>query len=181
MEERNPVALNEEEFVFRAIKRLRKPPYKGIHSVFSGFNQAFKEQFAKNPVEVTNRMAQEGKIVTRPVRGGVMLYLPTEAPVSPQKGALQKILGSEDLRERLRIGPGRVDRITALLLDPNSRIVNDLLKVVAKYGTPEEINAKAAEAGKFENLMSRLEQEKSPYLADLKWLIAQRDAEAFVT
>ena len=69
MEERNPVALNEEEFVFRAIKRLRKPPYKGIHSVFSGFNQAFKEQFAKNPVEVTNRMAQEGKIVTRPVRG----------------------------------------------------------------------------------------------------------------
>ena len=43
MEEKNPVALNEEEFVFRAIKRLRKPPYKGIHSVYSGFNQAFKE------------------------------------------------------------------------------------------------------------------------------------------
>ena len=87
MDEKTPVALNEEEFVFRAIKRLRKPPYKGIHSVFSGFNQAFKEQFGKNPIEVTNRMAQEGKIMTRPVRGGVMLYLPTEAPVSPQKGA----------------------------------------------------------------------------------------------
>ena len=110
-----------------------------------------------------------------------MLYLPGEAPLSPQKGALQKILGPEELRERLRIGPGRLDEINALLLDPQSRIVNDLLKVIAKYGTPEEINAKAAEAGKFENLMGRLEKEKSPYLADLKWLIAQRDAGAFVT
>ena len=95
MEEKNPVALNEEEFVFRAIKRLRKPPYKGIHSVYSGFNQAFKEQFGKNPIEVTNRMAQEGKIVTRPVRGGVMLYIPGDAP-KPNESVLQKILASEE-------------------------------------------------------------------------------------
>jgi hypothetical protein len=85
--------LQELEFVQRAITRLRKEPYKGIHSVYSGFNKAFKDYFNSNPVEATTRLAAEGKLVTRPVRGGVMLYLPGEAP--PPKGsdtALEKIL-----------------------------------------------------------------------------------------
>jgi len=38
--EESTAKISEEEFVFRAIKRLRKPPYRGIHSVYSGFNQA---------------------------------------------------------------------------------------------------------------------------------------------
>jgi len=38
MEEKIP----EYEFVIRAKKRPKKPPYKGIHSVYNGFNQAFK-------------------------------------------------------------------------------------------------------------------------------------------
>ena len=47
--------------------------------MYSGFNSAFKKYFdGENPVEVTNRLAQEGKIVLRPVKGGVMLYLPEE-------------------------------------------------------------------------------------------------------
>ena len=57
--------ISEYEFVVRAIKTLAKPPYKGIHSVYSGFNQAFREYFGTNPVEATTRLAQEGKIVTR--------------------------------------------------------------------------------------------------------------------
>jgi len=59
--------LNHEEFIRRAIVSLRKEGYKGIHSVYSGFNSAFKKYFnGENPVEVTNRLAQEGKIVVRP-------------------------------------------------------------------------------------------------------------------
>jgi hypothetical protein len=77
MEER----LSHEEFVKKAIVSLRKEGYKGIHSVYSGFNEAFKKYFTgENPVEVTNRLSGEGKIVIRPVKGGVMLYLPEEAP-----------------------------------------------------------------------------------------------------
>jgi len=95
MSEEGKGGISEEEFVYRAIKRLRKPPYRGIHSVFSGFNQAFKEHFSKNPIEATQKLAGEGKIVTRPVKGGVMLYLPEDAP-QPQKGVLQKILGPEE-------------------------------------------------------------------------------------
>ena len=73
--------LSHEEFVKKAIVSLRKEGYKGIHSVYSGFNEAFKKYFdGENPVELTNKLASEGKIIVRPVRGGVMLYLPEDAP-----------------------------------------------------------------------------------------------------
>jgi len=87
----------------------------------------------------------------------------------------------EKLRAQLRLSEKRLDEINAMLLDPECKVVNDFLDVMAKYGTPEEINAKAAEAGKLENLLSRLEKEKSPYLADIQWLMAQRDAGVFIS
>lgn len=80
--------LSYEEFVKKAIVSLRKEGYKGIHSVYSGFNNAFKKYFdGENPVEVTNKLAHEGKIVVRPVKGGVMLYLPEEAPLTKDTAA----------------------------------------------------------------------------------------------
>ena len=54
--------LTEEEFVLQAIKKLRKEPFRGIHSVYSGFNEAFRKYFGTNPVEVTSRLAGEGKL-----------------------------------------------------------------------------------------------------------------------
>lgn len=75
--------MNHEEFVKKAIVSLRKEGYKGIHTVFSGFNEAFKKYFnGENPVEITNRLSSEGKIIIRPVKGGVMLYLPEDAPAA---------------------------------------------------------------------------------------------------
>ncbi len=80
--------LGYEEFVKKAIVSLRKEGYKGIHSVYSGFNNAFKKYFdGENPVEVTNNLAREGKIVVRPVKGGVMLYLPEDAPLTKDTAA----------------------------------------------------------------------------------------------
>ena len=87
--------MSESEFVIRAIKKLRKPPYKGIHTVYSGFNQAFREYFNKDPVEATTKLTQEGKIVTRPVKGGVTLYLPEDAPPG-SRSVLNKILEEAD-------------------------------------------------------------------------------------
>jgi hypothetical protein len=81
----------------------------------------------------------------------------------------------------LLIPEDRLADINDVLLDPKSRVVSDLLAVVAKYGTPEEINAKAVEAGKLPNLMARLKKQGSPYIADVEWLIAQRDKGAFVS
>jgi len=79
--------VGEEEFVLRAIERLRKPGSQGIHSVFSGFNQAFRSYYeGADPVAATTRLAKEGKIESRPVRGGVMLYKPGEGPTARDAG-----------------------------------------------------------------------------------------------
>jgi hypothetical protein len=73
--------LSAEEFVKLAIARLRLENYKGIHSVYSGFNEAFKSYFdGANPIDATGELARLGKITLRPVKGGVMLYLPGEGP-----------------------------------------------------------------------------------------------------
>jgi hypothetical protein len=89
--------LTEEEFVLQAIRKLRKEPYRGIHSVYSGFNEAFRKYFGANPVEATSRLAAEGKIETRPFKGGVMLFLSGEAPKRPStEEILQLILGPEN-------------------------------------------------------------------------------------
>jgi hypothetical protein len=85
-----------------------------------------------------------------------------------------------DLRERLKIDSRRLDEINAFLLDPDNALVNKILAIVEKHGGPEEINRKAAEARRLENLLGRLKAEKSPYLADLEWLTARRDEGAFV-
>jgi hypothetical protein len=46
-------------------------------------------------VEATTKLAQEGKIVSGPVKGGATLYLPEDAP-SQSKGVLDEILGGDD-------------------------------------------------------------------------------------
>ena len=86
--------LTHEEFIKKAIVDLRKDGYKGIHTVYSGFNSAFKRYFDNaDPIEATNKMAAEGNIVIRPVKGGVMLYLPEDAPAAKDVGdeALKKM------------------------------------------------------------------------------------------
>ncbi len=85
-----------------------------------------------------------------------------------------------DLRQRLTIPSSRLDDLNALLADSNSRVVNDLLAVVAKYGTPEEINAKARAAREKPALLERVKAANPAYLDDLKWLEEQCQRGAFV-
>ena len=59
-------------------------------------------------------------------------------------------------RDKLRIPEARLQEINALLLDPKNQAVSAFLEVVARYGTPEEINRKAVEARKLPNLLARL-------------------------
>ncbi len=86
--------LSYEEFIRQAILKLRAGNYKGIHSVYSGFNEAFRKYYdGVNPVEVTNRLAKEKKITIRPVKGGVMLYLPEDAPHTARADQALKKMG----------------------------------------------------------------------------------------
>jgi hypothetical protein len=88
---------------------------------------------------------------------------------------------SNGIRGKLAIENKRLDEINAFLMDPKNKLVNDLLAVIEKYGGPEEINRKAKESGKIENLMERLLEKKSSYVKDLEWLIEQKDNGAFIT
>ncbi len=86
-----------------------------------------------------------------------------------------------DLRSLLQIPTSRLDAINSVLLDPNSRVMNDMLAVIAKYGTPEEINRKHRESRKLENLFKQVEAKAPEYIKDLNWLIEQRDKGAFIS
>ena len=90
-------------------------------------------------------------------------------------------MSPDPIRERLQIAPDRLEAINAILLDPNMQVVNDFLDVVAQYGTPEEINAQAAEARHLPNLLQKVAAHTPHYLEDLNWMIAQRDAGVFIS
>jgi hypothetical protein len=85
-----------------------------------------------------------------------------------------------DFRTLLQIPASRLEAVNSVLLDPNSRVMNDFLAVVAKYGTPEEINRKHVESRKMENLFKQVKAKSPEYIQDLNWLIEQRDHGAFI-
>jgi len=85
------------------------------------------------------------------------------------------------LRKRLEIREENLRKINEFILNEDNPLVNGLLEIVEKYGSVDEINKKAKEACKLENLMTRLKTRNSPYVEDLEWLIKQRDKEAFIS
>lgn len=69
-------------------KRNKNPEYKGVHVVFSGFNEAFRTYFGytkEKSREVLDSLKAAGKIAIIPCRGGAMAYLPEDAP-KPEEG-----------------------------------------------------------------------------------------------
>jgi hypothetical protein len=83
-------------------------------------------------------------------------------------------------RKLLKIPSDRLKVINEVLLG-DTKVINAFLDVVAKYGTPEEINRKHRAARKMSNLFKLVEERNPAYIQDLNWLIEQRDKGAFVT
>jgi len=86
-----------------------------------------------------------------------------------------------EILEKLRIKEENLREINSFLLMEGNPLVDSFLKIVEKYGGVDEINRKAREAQKVENIMEKLEKRGSPYVKDLEWLIDQRDNDAFVS
>jgi hypothetical protein len=146
--------LTEEEFVLQAIKRLRKEPFRGIHSVYSGFNEAFRKYFGTNPVEATSRLAAEGKIETRLFKGGVMFFLPGEAPKRASADEIVQLIsdsGNRSLSDEEFV----VEGIKKLRREPYKGIhsvfsgLNDAFRKQFNKD-PVEFTGKLASAGKIE-------------------------------
>ena len=86
-----------------------------------------------------------------------------------------------DLRQRLKVRNRNLEEINNFLLKEGNPLVDGLLRVIEKYGGVDEINRRAQETRKFENLMGRLRVKNSPFVKDLEWLIEQRDKGAFIS
>ena len=85
------------------------------------------------------------------------------------------------LREKVKISEKHLEEINAYLLDPNNKLINDLLDVIEKYGGVDEINRKGEEAGKLDTILGKLREKKSPYMKDLEWLTEKRDNNEFIS
>lgn len=94
--------MNYEEFMEKAIKSLREPPYKGIHVVYSNFNNAFRQYYDEDPRPIIDKMVADGFLVSRPARGGAIIMLAADADEKMKKvdngtsAALAKILTQND-------------------------------------------------------------------------------------
>ena len=86
-----------------------------------------------------------------------------------------------DLQQRLEIPKAYLDSVNQILLDPNSEVMQKFLAVVAKYGTPEEINRKHRQSRRLENLLDLVAKKSPTAVNDLKWLMEQRDKGAFIS
>jgi hypothetical protein len=86
-----------------------------------------------------------------------------------------------DLINRLAISNEKVAEINSLITDPDTKVMKDFFAVVSRYGTPEEINQKAAQARQLPNLLDKVKATKPAYLKDLEWLKEQREQQAFIS
>jgi len=81
--------VTQKQFVYTAVEKLRKPYTNkkgeqvnpsGIHTVYSGFNQAFKDYFGADPIKAVNGLIDKGELEGHPAKGGFMIYKPGEMP-----------------------------------------------------------------------------------------------------
>ena len=82
--------LTFEEFTKRGIVKLRKDNFKGIHNVYSGFNEAAKGYFGwtkEQLIEATNKLVEGNIIDIRTTKDGFTLYLKGEKPENGNSSA----------------------------------------------------------------------------------------------
>ena len=86
-----------------------------------------------------------------------------------------------DHREKLEINEDSLREIKDFLQRKDNPLVGKVLEVIEKYGGVDEINRRANEAAKVDNLINRLRKKNSSFVKDLEWLAQQRDEHAFIS
>jgi hypothetical protein len=84
------------------------------------------------------------------------------------------------LQSSLKIPASRLEAINDVLLDTGMTVMKDFLDVVARYGTPQEINRKAAAAGSLPHLLARVRDGQPENYRLLQWLKEQCQRGAFI-
>jgi len=86
-----------------------------------------------------------------------------------------------ELRKNLKIPKEALDTVNDFLLDENNPLINDLLEIIDKYGGVIEINKKAEEAQKLDNIIGKLEKKNPSYIADIDWIKEKSKNQAFIS
>ena len=86
-----------------------------------------------------------------------------------------------DIRNNLRISEKDVDVVNNFLLDEDNPLINDLLSIIDKYGGVTEINKKAKEAKKLENILTKLQKKNPKYVKDIEWIQENRNKNTFIS
>ena len=89
-----------EQFFKQALAEFHKlhpdAKSKGMHAVFSGYNELLREYYGfdqKQGIEAMDKLVAAGKVISIPRKKGPMLYLPGDAPSS--KLTVKAILGAQ--------------------------------------------------------------------------------------
>lgn len=85
------------------------------------------------------------------------------------------------MHNSLAISESVLGEVNRFLTNQGNTLINDLIRLMGKYGSPAQINALASEARRQDKIIERLRNMDSPYLDNLNWLAAQRDKGAFVS
>ncbi len=85
------------------------------------------------------------------------------------------------LKDKLTISGNDLDMINTFLTREDNPLVKGITGLIESFGGVDAINEKARQARNPETLLQRLRDIDSPYVADLEWLMEQRDNRAFVT
>ncbi|MDO8805677.1 MAG: hypothetical protein Q7R35_14755 [Elusimicrobiota bacterium] len=88
---------------------------------------------------------------------------------------------SSNALNKLKISDKKLREINSFLTAPSNTLIRDLMKVIAKYGSIDEINAKAKKAQNLDNQLAALRKIRSPYLKDLEWLMKVKAEKAFIS
>lgn len=68
--------------------------YVGMHTVWSGFNEAFRIKFpGVNPVDVTKALVLKGSIRSRGASGGAVIYMGEDGKYESKGGKLLAKIG----------------------------------------------------------------------------------------
>jgi hypothetical protein len=85
------------------------------------------------------------------------------------------------MRDQLKIDRATLDSINTFLASDDNPVINDLMKVMDKYGGAKAINQAAAQNGSLESLLEKVKGKNPRYVDNLAWLAEQKKTGKFIS
>ena len=84
------------------------------------------------------------------------------------------------MKDKFAINFKVIDEINEFFTEKNNPVIDEIIKIVDKYGGPQKINSLSQQNGTVEVLIEKLHNKKPEYFDQLNWLIEQRESKKFI-